>query len=78
MRFELADNCETVSFVVAYAPTECAKDAELKRYFWQKMDDLVRTDANERGLFVLMDGCECGTGRRLVGCGDDESRVLGE
>ena len=34
MRFELAGKYVAVSFVVAYAPTECMKDAELKRISW--------------------------------------------
>ena len=41
MRSELASKCEAVNFVVAYAPTDCTKDAELKRVFWQKLEDLV-------------------------------------
>ena len=41
MRVELASKCEAVNFVAAYAPTRCSKDAELKRIFWQKLEDLV-------------------------------------
>ena len=76
MRFELASKSEAVNFVVAYAPTDRTKDAELKRIFWQKLEDLVEKIPTEECLFVLMDA-NARTGQRMEGCGDDESRVLG-
>ena len=55
MRFELASKCEAVNFVAAYAPTDCAKNAELKSIFWQKLEDLVEKIPTAERLFVLMD-----------------------
>lgn len=75
MRFELAGKYEAVNFVVAYAPTECTKDTELKRVFWQKLEELVGQIPTRECLFVLMDA-NARTGQRL-GCDDNENRVLG-
>ena len=75
MRFELASKCEAVSFVVAYAPTDCTKDAELKR-FWQKAEDLVEKIPTNECLFVLR-RVNARTGQGMEGCGDDESKVHG-
>ena len=44
-----------IHFVVAYAPTDFTKDAELKRIFWQKLEDLVEKVPTKECLFVLMD-----------------------
>ena len=55
MRFELAGKCEAINFVVAYAPTDCTKGAELKRIFWQKLEDLAEQIPTKECLFVLMD-----------------------
>ena len=75
-RFELAGKCGAVHFVVAYAPTACTKDAELKRIFWRELEDFVDQIPTKECLFVLMDA-NARTGQRMERCGDDESRVLG-
>ena len=88
MRFELANKCEGVNFVVAYALTDCTKDDGLKRIFRPKLEDFVEQIPTKEILFVLMDAnartgqseiirhvsrlCLCGRVR-----GDYESRVLG-
>ena len=76
MRFELASKCEAVNLVVVYAATDCTKDAEVKRIFWQKLEDLVGKIPTKEYLFVQM-GTNPRTGQRTEGCGDDKSRVLG-
>ena len=55
MRFELAGKWEAISFVVAYAPTDCTKDTELEHIFWQKLEDLVEKITTKECLFVLKD-----------------------
>ena len=47
------------------------KDAELKQIFQQKLEALAQTPTS-----VLLDA-NARTGQRVVGCGDDESRLLG-
>ena len=47
------------------------KDAELKQFFQQKLEALAQTPTS-----VLLDA-NARTGQRVVGCGDDESRLLG-
>ena len=76
MRFELASKREAVNFIVAYAPTDCTKNAKLKCIFWQKLEDLVEKIPTQECLFVMMDA-NARTGKKMEGCGDDESRVLG-
>ena len=78
MSFELAGKDEAVNFVVAYAPNRlCTKNTELKNiFFWQKLECLVEQIPTKECLFVLIDA-NARTGRRVAGCGDDESRVLG-
>ena len=44
--------------------------------FCQKSEDLVEQIRTKEYLFVLMNA-NARTGQRVVGCGDDESRVLG-
>ena len=55
-RFKLASKCEAVNFVVAYAPTDCTQDAELKHIFWLKLEDLVNKNTTKECLFVLQRG----------------------
>ena len=54
MRFEVARKCEAVNFVVAYAPTDCTNDAEIKRIFWQKLEDLVQQIPTKECLYGWM------------------------
>ena len=56
---------------------DCTKDAELKRIFWQKLEDLAEKILTKECLFVLVDA-NARTGQGMGGCGGDESRVLGE
>ena len=75
-RFGLAGKCEAVDFVVAYAPTDCAKDGGFETYFWQKLEDSVEQIPTKERWFVPMDA-NARTGHRMDGCGDDGSRVRG-
>lgn len=76
MRSELAGKYEASYFVVAYASTDCTEDAELKRIFWKKLEDLVGQIPTKECLLLLMDA-NARTGQRTEGWGSDENRVLG-
>ena len=66
MRFALAGKCEMVNFVVAYAATDCAKHAEIKTNFWEKVEDVVEEIPTKECVFVLMDA-NARTGHGVVG-----------
>ena len=76
MRFKTTGIYDAVNFIVAYAPTEVSNNAELKRDFWQKLNDLVQRIPRKECLFVLMDA-NARTGKRVEGGGEDSGKVLG-
>ena len=51
MLFELAGKCGAANFAVAYAPSDCIKNAGLKHSFLQKLGDLVEHIPSKQCLY---------------------------
>ena len=72
----LRGRAKTVTYVVAYAPTE-TQNAKNKHAFWTSLDRVVEEVPKHEQLFVLMDA-NARTGRRKKGqVGSKDSKILG-
>ena len=75
VQLSLSGKSNRVTFVVAYAPTECAADSE-KTKFWSMLLETVASVPRKDQLFVLMDA-NARTGKRDRGGSLEYAQVIG-
>ena len=75
VQLNLTGKSNRVTFVVAYAPTECAADSDKTR-FWSMLLETVASVPRKDQLFVLMDA-NARTGKRDQGGSLEYAQVLG-